>query len=124
MFTKKNFFKVIILVISLVLLVGCESLIDNKNSITDFVKSHSYSDVYSKIDESVMKIQMFPSEEYENDFIYYVMAIKANYEKFNTNEIENLYNKLNFQYDFSFNTLKYTRNDYENDLMFLKSKIM
>ena len=67
---------------------------------------------------------MFPSEEYENDFIYYVMAIKANYEKFNTNEIENLYNKLNFQYDFSFNTLKYTRNDYENDLMFLKSKIM
>ena len=110
----------LVLLISLVLLVGCT---DNSEKINEEVRNSTYSEIFTKLSTLSNEIQMFPTEANEEDFIYYVKAIKNNCKSYNEDEINSLYNLLNFKYKFSQNDINYTYDDYQKDLEILKKCI-
>ena len=101
----------------LFLLVGCT---DNSEKIKEEVKNSTYSEIFTKLSNLSNEIQMFPTRENEEDFIYYVRSIRDNCKSYNDDEINSLYNMLNFKYKFSQNKIDYTYSNYQNDLEMLK----
>ncbi len=111
--------KIIGLFVLIFFLFGCSNS-NHKEEIFSSVQNSSYEEISTKLDQSILNITMFPTEEEEDDFIYYVMAIKENRERFSLTEREELYNKLNIRYNFSYNSLDYTRDLYLNDIKMIK----
>ena len=106
--------KIFLVLVLSFLLVGCGSI--NNEKINEFVKDSDYALIINKLDESITKITMFPTEEAENEFIYYVKAIIDNKNKFASDELDEIYNKLLINYNFEYNSLGYTFDDFQNDL--------
>lgn len=111
--------KWILIVAFCMLLVGCGSNLENKE-IDDFVKNSEYAIIVEKLDKVITNISMFPAEEAENEFIYYVQAIKHHKDKFTTEELDEIYNKLLVSYNFEYNSLGYSVSDFEEDLKVLE----
>ncbi len=111
--------KIVIILILSFLLIGCSN--NREKEINEEVLNSSYTEIINKIDLAIGNISYFPNEEYENEFIYYIKAMINNIEKFNSDEKDNIYRKLNsVNYTFKYNSLKYTNNDYASDISFFK----
>ena len=96
---------------------GCGTDTSNlKQELMKYVQSETAANIIDKLDKSVNNIMMFPEKKVEDEFIYLVGAIKENISKFTEEELKDIYDKLQIQYDFNFNDLKYSEKDYENDL--------
>ncbi len=110
--------KLIICLVVCLLVVGCgkTDTSDIKEKVDNVVKSDSYNAIVEKLDASITNIYMFPSLEYEDEFIYYVKAIKDNISRFSKDELSKIYDKLQIEYDFKYNSLSYNSNLFENDL--------
>lgn len=111
--------KLLVLLIFSFLLIGCGN--NREDEIYEFVSSNSYNEIIEKVDVSINNINYFPNEEYEEEFIYYMKAMIKNINKFSEEEKSELYNKLNnINYTFKYNSLKYTNNDFNSDILFFK----
>ena len=108
----------------LFLITGCKNNIDDlKKEINQNIKTMSIDDIIDRLDKSLNNIFMFPSSEYEDEFIYYVESIRDNINRFDNDELSKIYTKLQIDYDFQYNSLKYNKNMYENDLEKIHDKI-
>ena len=107
--------KLLLLFLFSILLIGCTN--NNKDEeINTFVVNNDYAVVIEKIDENVSNIVMFPTEELEEEFIYYIKAIVNNLSKYTKEEVRSIYNKVNINYSFKFNNINYSVNDFRDDL--------
>lgn len=115
--------KIYLIIASLILLLsGCKEN-NIKDEINNNVSANSYSVVYSNLNDLVSEVKMFPTRDNEEEFIYYIEAIKENYNKFSRDELVNFSNLLNFDYQFSFNKLDYDANDFFKDKQIINSYI-
>ena len=119
---KKNYKKWLLFLIVVCFVVGC-----SKNNLEqetkNFVVDNTYDVIYRDLNNVINEIQMFPTKDSEEKFIYYVEAIKENYSKFSNDELSNISTILNFEYSFNFNELNYTISDYNNDQNIIKSYV-
>lgn len=89
-----NYKKYLIIIISIIFLcIGCSNNNLEKKT-KDFVVNNSYDIVYRDLNSLINEIQMFPTKDSEEEFIYYIEAIKENYTKFNNNELNSFVNLL------------------------------
>ena len=102
--------KKIILMLTIFLMVGCSS------GMTDVLDQYSKEEVISKLDKVVLNVQMFPNKESENELVNYASSICNHLDKFTNQELESIYNKLNFDYQFQYNSYHYERSNYDNCL--------
>ena len=111
---KKSYKNWLFILIVIFFLIGCQ---DNKlkDSINDKVNNNTYSVIYNDLNNLINQIKMFPSRNNEEEFIYYIKAIKDNHTKFTSDELSSISNLLDFNYQFSFNKLDYDTNDFYND---------
>ena len=111
---KKSYKNLLFILIVIFFLIGCQ---DNKlkDSVNDKVSNNTYSVIYNDLNNLINQIKMFPSRNNEEEFIYYIKAIKDNHTKFTSDELNSISNLLDFNYQFSFNKLDYDTNDLYND---------
>ena len=119
---KKNCKIWLIILLMMVLLTGCNSN-KLKDNVNDKVINNTYSVIYNDLNNLVNQIKMFPSRNNEEEFIYYIKAIKDNHTKFTSDELSSISNLLDFNYQFSFNKLDYDTNDFYNDKQIIKSYV-
>ena len=108
---------IIFLIVSL-LVVGCgkKDTSDIKVAVDKVVKNAEFSEVLDKLESSISKIYITPSLESEDEFIYYVLAIKDNLSRFSKEELSKIYEKLQIEYGFEYNSLSYNTNLYDSDV--------
>lgn len=120
---KKNYKRwLFVLLIMICFTVGCSSN-NLEQEAKNFIVDNNYNVIYSDLNNVINEIQMFPTKDKEEKFIYYVEAIKENYSKFTNDELNNISNLLSFEYSFNFNELGYTVNDFDNDQNIIKGYI-
>ena len=119
---KKNYKKWLFILILVVFFIGCQST-KLKDTVNEKVNNNTYSVIYNDLNNLINEINMFPTRENEEEFIYYVIAIKENYNKFTSDELNSISNLLNFDYKFGFNKLDYDINDFSNDKQIINSYI-
>ena len=107
----------IILILMIMFTFGC-----NKENNYSNLNNLSNTELMDKLDKSINYIKMFPNEEYENEFVSVLKVICDNTSRFNSDELSNIYNKLNFDYHFEYNSLNYHKNDFNSCKMELLSK--
>ena len=115
--------KKIILVFSFLLLVcGCgnssNSLIDS-----DYINTHDYNQIYSDLSSIVEEVSFIPSEDNEKEFYELIEVISDNCTKFTNNELNELYNLMNSNYQFIYSGDRYNNDNYNSDLNTIKSCI-
>lgn len=121
---KKNYRTgwLLVIIVTMLLLIGCENS-NLKEETNSFVINNSYSVIYNDLSSIIKEITMFPTKDKEEKLIYYIGAIKENYTKFNNDELENISNLLDFEYNFNLNELDYEVNDFANDKTIIKSYV-
>ena len=119
---KKSYKNLLFILIVIFFLIGCQ---DNKlkDSVNDKVSNNTYSVIYNDLNNLANQIKMFPSRNNEEEFIYYIKAIKDNHTKFTSDELSSISNLLDFNYQFSFNKLDYDTDDFYNDKQIIKSYV-
>ena len=115
--------KRVLVVLILFLCLACSNGNRQKEEMTNFIKTSTVNEVMAKLDELKGKIQMFPEEKVENDFIYLVEGIKENVSKFSQEELKTIEEKLNFNYSFSFNSVNFSKENFLQVVDFIKEKV-
>ena len=119
---KKSCKNWLFILIVIFFLIGCQNN-KLKDSVNDKVNNNTYSVIYNDLNNLINQIKMFPSRNNEEEFIYYIKAIKDNHTKFTSDELSSISNLLDFNYQFSFNKLDYDTNDFYNDKQIIKSYV-
>lgn len=115
--------KKVLIILTLFLCVACGNNNAQKDKMSDFILKSTSNQIVNKLDELANKIQMFPEEKIENEFIYLIEGIKDNIDKFSTSELETIKDKLNFNYSFSFNSINYSKEQFYQVIDFIKEKM-
>lgn len=115
--------KIVLMMGILLLVIGCGNNSNLKEEVNGIVNNNSYAIIYDNLNKLVNEIKMFPNKDSEEEFIYYVLAIKDNYAKFSNDELVNINNLLDFNYSFTFNKIDYSKNDYDADRQVLAGYI-
>ena len=115
--------KILVIAILLLTIVGCQKKITVKDDINNYVKEHEYITVRNRIDSIITNLLLHPNQKTEDEFIYYLRAIILNADLFSIEELDSLYNKLEMNYQFEFNSFGYDNDDYQNDLNEIKKMI-
>ncbi len=110
--------RIVILLSVLFLLVGCNNKL--QDTVNERVYNDTYNENYEYLSNLINELKMFPTRELEEEYIYFVYAIKANVKSYNKDELHNLIELMSFDYKFGLNKLKYTPNEYQNDLQVIK----
>ncbi len=111
--------KKILLLIAIITLVGCTNNI--QNDVNNRVQKLTYIENYEYLNNLINELKMFPTQELEEEYIYYVLALKNNLSLYSKEEIKDLVEIMTFEYKFGLNKLKYTKKDYQDDLNKLKA---
>lgn len=112
--------KKIIVFLILCLLCGCS----NDNLIeSDYINTHSYTEIYNDLSEISRNVSYFPTKENEREFYQMIEVIRDNCDRFTTDEITNLYNLIDNNYEFKYNLDEYNNADYSTDLQTIRKYI-
>ena len=112
--------KSIFILMLLFVICGCNN---NKNSLVEsnYINNSDYNKVYSDLTAICNEISFIPSIENERRFYEMIEVISDNCNHFANDELNNLYNLINNDYQFIYSGKRYTNDDYMSDLNKIKS---
>ena len=112
---KKN----ILILILLFLVCGCNN---SKNSLVEsnYINNSDYHKIYSDLTAVCNEIRFIPGKENERKFYEMIEVISDNCNHFSNDELSNLYNLINNNYQFIYSGNRYTNDDYQSDLNSIK----
>ena len=110
--------KILCFILLMLIITGCGS-----NEKQNLFEKNTKEEIINNLDKVVTNVQMFPEKKVENELVNYAYSICLNIDKFSTDELRNIYDKLNFSYSFEYNDLDYQRSNYDECLTSIKNKI-
>lgn len=99
----------------ILLMCGCS---DNTNSLVEsnYLNKNNYNTIYSDFKKVTNDIAYIPSKETEKSFYEMIEIISDNCDYFKKDELNNLYQLINRDYQFKYSSNRYTNEDYQKDL--------
>lgn len=111
--------KIVVLISFLFLLCGCGKE-ENRLVKDNYLDKNTYQEVHTDLTNITKEVSFIPSKDNERKFYEMIEVIRDNCEKFSKDELGELYNLANNNYQFIYSGKRYNDSIYQNDLQKIK----